>query len=169
MKKSLLVIGSVATIGLASMAGIGLASASSTSQGSLIDKLVAKFHISKTEVQAVFDQQRAQNQAAREAEEKTRLDAAVKAGTLTQTQEDKLIAHEAEEHTFRDSLRDKTDAERKTAMETHRAAEKAWATANGIPAQFEHDFGRRGHGGHGMKGGMPPVEAPAEGTTPATS
>lgn len=150
MKKSLLIAASAATIGLASIAGVGLASASShNGQDGLVDKLVAKFHLNKSEVQSVFDAQRTENQAERQAEMKTRLETAVKDGKLTQAQADAITAHQASEQSFRDSLKDKTPEERQAAMKDHRASEQQWAKDNGIPAGFLRPDGM----GHGPRGG----------------
>jgi polyhydroxyalkanoate synthesis regulator phasin len=154
MRKSLLIATAATTIALAGIAGVGLVSAASdNTQGTLVDKLVAKFHLNE-------------NQAAHQAEEKTRLDQAVKDGKLTQAQEDKIVAHEAEEKTLMDSLAGKTEAERHTAMEANRTAEQKWATDNGIPTEFLRGPG--GHGGHrGGRWGGSDSDAPA--VTPGTT
>ena len=167
MRKSLLIATAATTIALAGIVGVGLVSAATdTTSGTLVDKLVAKFHLNKSDVQQVFDQQRSQNQAAHQAEEKTRLDQAVKDGKLTQAQEDKIIAHEAEEKTLMDSLAGKTEAERHTAMEANRTAEQKWAKGNGIPAEFLR--GPDGHGGH-RGGGWGGSDSDAPEATSATS
>ena len=146
IKKSLVIGITAASIGLASIAGVGLASANgSTTKGSLIDKLVAQFHLNKADVQTVFDQQRSENRTARQIAETARLDQAVKDGKLTQAQEDAIIAHRASQQAFRASLAGMTEAQRQAAMDTHRASEAQWAKDNNIPAEFARPGGM-GHG-----------------------
>lgn len=92
---------------------------------------------------------------------KAMLDQAVKDGKLTQAQEDLIIAKQAEVKTFTDTLKDKNQADRQTAMQTEMTAVKAWATTNNIPEQYilpfgggmMHGGGMRGGMGHGMRGG----------------
>ena len=145
MKKPMIIATSIATVGLAAALGVGAVSAATTSTGheSLIDKLVTKFHLNKADVQQVFDQQRTENQA----------DHTVTEGKITQDQETKILAKLAEEQTFHDSIKDKSEADRRAAMKTHRVELQKWATDNGIDIKYL--FGGRGRhmGGH-MRGGM---------------
>ncbi len=170
MKKSQLIGAGIASLSLAAMLGVGLVSAANTTTStSLVDKLVAKFNLKKADVQAVFDQDRTEHQAARMSDEKTRLDQLVTDGKITADQETKIIAKQAEIKTFMDSLRDKTQAERQAAMKTQREADQKWATDNKIPMQYLHmGGGRGGFGGHGHGGldGDMPAGAP---TTPAAA
>jgi len=135
---------------------MGLASAattSSTSGQSLVDKLASKFNLNKDDVQKVFDEDRSAHEAERAAEVKTQLDQLVKDGKITQAQEDKLIAKGKELQTQReanrDSMKDKTDAERKAAMDAERTAFTKWLSDNGIA----EEYGRLIMGGHGRHGG----------------
>lgn len=72
----------------------------------------------------MFDENRSEMEAKHEAEEKSRLDQAVKDGKITQEQEDKIIAKlkemKANREANKDDLKDKTEAERKAAMEAKR-------------------------------------------------
>ena len=150
MKKKLIIGLASAGVVLTSAGLIGMASAATTNTGqqSLVDKIATKFHLNKTDVQAVFDQNHAEKQAERTVKEKTRLDVAVKAGTITQAQEDMLIAKQTEMHTFVESLKDKTPEERKLAMKTKMDEFKQWITDNKIPDNLVH------MGGHGRANGM---------------
>lgn len=142
------------TLGIASVAH---ADTSTTTTGtSLVDKLVAKFGLSKTDVQAVFDADRTEHEAARAQEVADKLTAGVKAGTITQAQSDLITAKIKELQTTRDANRTKmesmTDAERKTAMDAERTALEKWVSDNKIPdafAQLLHGGGR-GHGPGGV-------------------
>jgi hypothetical protein len=158
IKKKLLVAGTAATIGLTSILGIGLASAQNKTNGQsdLVDKIAQKFNLNKNDVQKVFDENRTAHEAEHEQKVKERLDQAVKNGTLTQDQENKIIAKLQELKAKRDSLKDKTPAERREAMKAERDALKQWAKDNNIPEQYlmPHHGGMHG----GMKEGGPPPE-----------
>ena len=149
-------------------AGIGIVGAqSSTGQNSLVKKIAQKFNLKEADVQQVFDQNHQDMQAQREANGKTRLDQAVKDGKITQAQEDLIVAKHKEMQTFMDGLKDKTEAERHTAMETKMTELKKWATDNGISQEF---MGPGGRGGRGYMGRM--MDGPRDaddGTPPASS
>jgi len=129
---------------------MGLAHAATTTSGqqTLVDKIATKFNLKTEDVQKVFDEERAAHQTEKATQFKTKLDQAVKDGKLTQAQEDKLIAKQKElqaaHDANKDSMKDKTEAERKAAMEAERTAFKQWLTDNGIPAEY----GMPMHGGH---------------------
>jgi hypothetical protein len=130
MKKSQL-------IGLSTMAVtlgvVGLTSfasaATSTSSTSLVDKIATKFGLSKTDVQAVFDEQKAERQAEHKAEVSERLQDLVDDGKITAEQKTKIEAkHE----------------EQQAAREAERTELEKWATDNGI--ELRYLMGGRGHG-----------------------
>jgi hypothetical protein len=83
IKKPLLIVGAVTGIGLAGLAGLGVASAA-TSGGAgpdgIIDKLVTKFNLDRGEVEAVFEEQRAEREAERQQKVEDRLSKAVEDG-----------------------------------------------------------------------------------------
>jgi gas vesicle protein len=98
LKRSLLVGAAVAT-SVAGVAGVGLASAdtlstntSSSSSSSIVDKLADKFHLNKSDVQAVFDEDHAAHRTQMEADQKQRLADAVADGKLTQAQADHITS-----------------------------------------------------------------------------
>jgi hypothetical protein len=154
MKKRYLVLSSIAAGGVIGLAGLGIANAQTTTTGqsSLISKIAQKFNLKEADVQSVFDEQRASDQAAHQAEEKTQLDQAVKDGKLTQVQEDLIIAKQNELQSFMDSLADKTQMERRTAMDAKKVELDKWATDNNIPMQYMHFMGGREHGMGGPGG-----------------
>ncbi|GEM_PF-1169982 len=106
----------------------------------LVTALAQKFHLNVTDVQQVFDQQHqemhVQMQAKHAEHMKTFLDQAVKAGKLTQAQEDLIIAKHKELQAAREALKAKTPEERQAAMKTEQEALAQWAKANNIPVEY---------------------------------
>ena len=86
---------------------------------------------------------------------------AVKDGKITQAQADLITAKQnelqAKHEAAHDALKDKTQAERKAAMEKEREETKQWLADNKIPEGYLMGGLRmRGHGG------PPPADAPQE-------
>lgn len=157
IKKPLLVVGAITSIGVAGIAGNGLVSAETNSSGtnSLITKIAQKFNLKTEDVQAVFDEDRTAKQAERQAEVEKNLAQAVTDGKLTAEQKDKIIAKQKELQTAReaegDIMKDKTETERKTAMDAKRTELEQWAKDNSIPTEFLR-YVQGGPGGHGPGG-----------------
>lgn len=161
MKKSFLVAGAVTSIGLAGVTGIGVASAATNSSdtnssSSIVDKLAEKFNLKKTDVQAVFDQDRTEREAERQAQTEKELSQAVTDGKITSAQKDLILAKQKEVKAAmdadRDSMKDKTADERKAAMDAKRTELETWAKNNSIPTEYLRFV--MGGGGHGPHGGM---------------
>ena len=167
MKKSLLIglSTTAVTIGIVGLAAITSAQTSAGSNASLIDKIAMKFNLKKADVQAVFDADRAQHETDRTAKVKVKLDAAVKVGTITQAQEDQLIAKQTELHTYLDTLKDKTEEERRAAMKAKMDEFRQWASDNKIPVSLLEGM----RGGHGENGGMPSADARLQPTNGVTN
>jgi hypothetical protein len=157
IKQSLLVGGAVVTVGLASLGSAGLVSAATTNSGSsdnpqssLVEKLVSRFNLNKDDVQKVFDEDRAEHEAQHEAQLKDQLDALVTSGKITQAQEDKLIAKakelKAAREADREAMKDKTDTERKAAMDAKRDSFEKWLSDNGIAEEYGRLIMRDGYG-----------------------
>ncbi len=144
---------------------------------SLVSAIATKFNLNTTDVQQVFDAQKAQMDAERQAKDAERLTQAVTDGKLTQAQADLITAKQKELQTNREALKDKTEAERQTAMKTEMDSLKQWMTDNKIPVGYlpvggPGGHGGRGHGGPGMDGrGPTPTDgvAPATGTAPVAN
>lgn len=133
------------------------AATSSTDRAdSLASKIASKFNLNKDDVKKVLDEDRAANQAERQKEMLTRaeerLTQAVKDGKLTEAQKTKILDKIKSEQSFMDSLKDKTQAERKTAMDQHRTELQQWAKDNGIDEKYVMMGGPGGRGGHGPHG-----------------
>ena len=162
MKKQFVAAAVATTVGLAGL-GAGVANAatsdasSTNPMSSLVDALSTKFNLDKTQVQAVFDEQKTMREAEREQEVKDELTQLFKDGKLTQAQSDSITAKRAElqkeREANKESFKDKTAAERKTARETKRTELETWAKDNGIDTQYlKYVFGH-GPGGRGHHGG----------------
>jgi Skp family chaperone for outer membrane proteins len=157
IKKPLLIVGATALIGTASVIGTGLASAAtgSTNSDSLVDKIAQKFKLNKSDVQAVFDQNKADHQAQHQADLKASLDQAVKDGKITSQQEakilDKLKELKAQHEADHQTMENKTPEERKAAMDAKKTEIEQWAKDNGISPDILKYLRPGGHGHHGPR------------------
>lgn len=152
MKHKNLVVGGLLTATLLGGSVFALsASAATAGDDSLATKIATKFNLNKDEVQTVIDEVHQEHQKERRAEMQTRLEdrlsSAVKDGKLTEEQKTKILDYVSSQQSFFDSLKDKTEEERKDAIETHRDEVKKWAQDNGIDEKYVMFGG-------GMKGGM---------------
>ncbi len=136
LSKSLLVLGAVTTIGAVGFIGANTVSAQGSNQDSLASKIATKFNLNKNDVQKVVDEQRSEHMANMQAKFNDRLTQAVKDGKITEDQKTKIIAKQAEMKTFIDGLKDKTPAERHTAMEAKKTELIQWAKDNNIDQQY---------------------------------
>lgn len=168
VKKSLAVAGVASGIALAGITGSGMVSAASDTSStgsaangsggisSLVDKLASKFNLNKSEVQAVFDEDRSAREAERQQQVEERLTQAVTDGKITEEQKTKILAKlkeiKADMEANRDTMKDKTAEERKAEMDTKRTELETWANDNGIPVEYLR-LGMGGPGGHGGPGG----------------
>ena len=148
-KKSKMIAATAFVLGLAAL-GAGAVHAQGSDvqhrpMEALTTAIAQKFHLSTSDVQAVVDEvmktQMQEMQATHEQGMKDRLAKAVADGTLTQAQADLLVAKKVDMQTFMESMKDKTDTERKDAMQKKMAEMKQWMADNKIPLSF-------------MKGGM---------------
>jgi outer membrane murein-binding lipoprotein Lpp len=148
------VVGGLAIAGFSGNAAF--AANGTNKMNGLVTAIAQKFNLNQTDVQKVFDAQRAQMQADREQTFKDKLAELVTAGTLTQEQADKIVTKKAELESERQAnqanLSTMTKQERQDAIKAQMDALKQWATDNNIPLQYLRFAGGMGHG-H-MKGGM---------------
>lgn len=162
--KKLALFGAATAVTLSTAGLVGMASADSSQKTSLVDKLVAKFHLNKADVQAVFDQEHTERQAEHLKNVQDKLATAVKDGKLSQEKADKIIAKLKEMQAQRGANHDKfesmTDAERKAAMQAEKDAFDKWVSDNGIPAEYAR-FAQGGRGGRGHMG-PPPTDNAAK-------
>ncbi len=161
MKKQLVAAGIATAIGVTSITGIHVANAATTEKSDgpmsgLVDAIAAKFSLDKSEVQAVFDEQKAKMQAEREAAVKDEVAKLVTEGKLTQDQADAINAKRAELRTEREEGKearsDQTREERKSEMKTKRAELQAWAEEQGIDDEYlRYVFGGKKSGEGGFR------------------
>lgn len=162
LKKPLLVAGIVSTVGVGALFGGAVANAESGSgstsdpMSSLVDKLASTFKLDKAKVQEVFDAQRSEMDAKRDANVKERLQALVDDQTITAAQKSAIEAKIAEmkkdREANKESLKDMTDEERKSKMDEKRTELESWAEEQGLDLSklkgvFGGPGGRGGHGG----------------------
>ncbi|HSX17186.1 MAG TPA: hypothetical protein VLH86_03740 [Patescibacteria group bacterium] len=152
-KKPLIMAGVGAVVGLAAFAGVASAQTptiTDNGQQTLVDKIATRFNLNKSDVQAVFDEDRTAHQAEMKQRMDDRLTQAVKDGKITEAQKTLIENKQQELQTYIESIKDKTPAERKTLMRAKLTEVEQWAKDNGLTDYF-HAFAG-GPGGH--KGGM---------------
>ncbi len=166
MKKTLVIAGTATTLALAGVVGFGLHSVSADAakqstnpMASLRDAIATKFNLNKDEVQKVIDEQHSKMEADRTEQVKTELSKLVTDKKISQDQMDKILAKRTEMEKTReanhDAMQNKTDSERKTAMEKERADLETWAKSHNIHTEYlRYVMGGPGGRGHGNKGGM---------------
>lgn len=141
IKKSLMIAGAVASIGLAgATAGVNAVNAeTATGSDGLVDKIAQKFNLDKNEVQKVFEEEHKERKAEHKAKLEEKLSAAVSEGKLTEDQKSKILAKMQELEQNRPDkaeMQNKTPEERRTLMEQHHADIEKWAEDNGIPKEY---------------------------------
>lgn len=137
--KPLIIAGAITTLSIAGATGMlahNAQAASSTSHQSIIDELVQRFGLNKSDVQAVFDQHKKEIQDEHAQTIQDRIAQAVQDGKITQVQADLITSKQTEVKTFMDSIKDKSASDRAAAMKTEFDALKQWASDNKIPQQF---------------------------------
>lgn len=129
---------SVAATG-ATLWSTGVVSAQGNGNGDIMtEKLSSKLGIDQSKVSTAMDQIKDERHAERQAEIKAKLDEAVKAGTITQAQEDAIIARQSQMQQKR---------------EQERTENEQWLTDNNLSQDTLRDIGA-GMGFGGGKGGM---------------
>lgn len=132
INKSLVVAATIATIGLGSVAGLGIASAqsgSSAGASGLVDKIATKFNLNKDDVQKVFDEDRTAREVEHQAERSKHLQKLVDSGKIT-TEQKTLIENKQKELI--------------SARDAERAELEAWAKQNNLDLKFVMFGGRHG-------------------------
>lgn len=132
--------------------------ATDSQDDSLASKIATKFNLKKEDVQKVVEEHHSEKRAEHQAEHQKRLEErlsqAVKDGKLTEEQKTKIIEYTKTQQSFLESLKDKSEEDRKKAMETHREEVKKWAEQNGIDLKYVLGGGPgmgRGHHGEGPR------------------
>jgi len=105
----------------------------------LVTAISEKFHLNTSDVQAVFDAERAEMETQHQADAAQQLTQAVTDGTITQDQADLITAKRAELEGNRPdpaTLSTLSETERHDQMEQHMTDLKQWATDNNIPVEY---------------------------------
>jgi len=154
-KRTMVAGAAVAGIGLAGLGTFGIASAatdtskSNDPQSSLVDKIASKFGLQKSDVQAVFDENRTERHQAMEQKAKDRLVQAVKDGKLTQAQADHITGvMDNVKQLVGDSKPNEVSDDAKQQIKSQLDELRQWAKDNKIDLRY-----LRGGvpGGHGMR------------------
>jgi len=124
-----------------------------SSQGkypSIVQKLVQRFGLAESDVQAVFDEAKKEREDQMKTKFEDRLTQAVKDGKLTDTQKQAILTKMQEMQTNRQTnaanWQNMTPEQRKTTFQAQRQELESWAKQNGIDLKYFF-------GGFGMKGG----------------
>ena len=147
LKKQLMIGAAAGSLCIISLVGIASASAN-TKPASLAQEIAGKFNLKPADVQAVIDTHKTEKQTYRGQAEADRVAAAVKAGTITQSQANALKAKLAELKTDRPTGGAKpTDAQR-AAMKAKMDDFRQWLTNNKIPESLVRPYGNGGREMH---------------------
>lgn len=140
----------IAGSGTASVARVSASTNTSTGT-SLVQKIAQKFGLQESEVQAVFDQDRAEHHAKMQEAMVDRLSEAVTAGKLTEEQKQKILDKQKQLQSTHEANREKfqsmTHEERHAEMQKLRTNLEQWAKENGIDAQYLQFGIKAGHKG----------------------
>lgn len=157
-KKSKMIAATAFVLGALTVGNVALADAATktNSMNSLVTAISEKFHLNESDVQAVVNQVMQERQTERKAQMQQtfaeRIAKGVSDGKITQAQADLITEKEKEMLAFRESLKDKTAAERQSLMKAKMSELKQWITDNKIPQEFVFSL-QSPWGGHpGMKG-----------------
>jgi len=168
MKKKIVVYSLLSALGLAAL-GIGAVYATANTNGTgnpmsnLVNAIAQKFNLNVSDVQQVFDEQKAQMNTQREQQRAQmeaknqqaftdRINKAVTDGKLTQDQANKILAKKAELEAQKINSQNGNKDENRAVMKEQMDSLKQWATDNNIPPEY-FPFGGFGMGS-GRMGGM---------------
>jgi hypothetical protein len=147
-----------AALAIAGAAAFGMSQASADTSGtgahaSLVQKLADTFHVDKSKVQAVFDQDRSEHQAEAETRYEARLTQAVTDGQLTAAQKDAVVAEHNKLKPEMDAALKLTGTDRRAALDKIHTEATDWAKDNNVDAKWlmgPRPMRGMGHMGPGM-------------------
>lgn len=126
-----------------------------------IQRLIARFGLNKDDVVNEMETYQAEKQEERKQDQQAKISQAVSDGLITQEQADAILAKLAEDQTWGQSLKDMTQEDRRSAMETHRDEMTSWLEGMGLEEGTLRDLGigqfmggDRGMGMEGPRGGQ---------------
>jgi len=153
-------------VATAMLAGTLLVGATSTHAGwfggdsetNLIDRIVSKFKLNKTDVQKVFTDYRGERQVEMLTKMEDKLTTLVKDGKLTEAQKKLILAKHKELQAKKQAdiakWQSMTVEERRAAMDAQRTELQNWAKQNNIDISYVMGFGNGPGMGRGMGRGM---------------
>ncbi len=107
---------------------------------SLIERIVAKFNLDKSEVEKIFDEERAARHDRAKERLENRLDRAVQNGKITEAQKSSILGKHDELWNERQSNREKWrnmgPEERRAEKKERRESIKKWLSDNSIPGDI---------------------------------
>lgn len=148
--KKIIIASTVATLSAAVLIGgtvfaaTNQTSASSDPNSSLISAVATKFNLKESDVKAVFDEQRAKQQQARENKVKEEISQLVSNKKLTQEQANKIIAKRAELAKERQANKADKSNTTQTDHEAKKSELKKWLSDNGIDSNYVYLLTGRG-------------------------
>jgi hypothetical protein len=156
ISKAISTVGVGAAIVAGSMLAVNAASAhsifggSDENQAEAVSEFAERFNLDESEVQAYFDEKKAERQAEMGAKRAEHIASLVEDGTLSQEQADALTAKQEEMKATRDALRDQdlTREEIHEKMEEARTEFEAWAEEQGIDLDSIRPERGKGHHDH---------------------
>ena len=162
-KLPIIIGGTMAAVGASSVLAFADTTTNGTGQDGLASKIASAFHLNQADVQKVIDQNRTDRQAQMEQKYEDRLAQAVTDGKITSDQKTLILAKHKEVVSFMESLKGKTAAERKSAMQTERQQLQDWASQNNIDLKWIMPM----HRGFGMGhfDGSPDDTSPSSATS----
>lgn len=169
MNKKLIAPIVVGAIGLAGLGAMTASAASNpTSYPPIVQKIAQKFGLKEADVEAVFDQNKADHQAAHQTLIKSKLDQAVKDGKITAAQEQAILSKlpdlQKQQEADKTNFKNMTPAHRQAAMQKERQDLTDWAKQNNIDLKtIPYVFGGPrigGFRGHMLGKGPQPGPAP---------
>ena len=154
-KKMFIPMAAVALLGAGAygLATVSAATATSNPSANLIQKLADTLHVDKSKVQAVFDQDKTDRQAAQEKKYEDRVTQGVTDGKLTAAQKDLLLAEHKQLANEMKTATAASGSDRQAAMQKIRTEANDWAKTNNIEATWLMGGGFE-HGHHGMMRGQ---------------
>lgn len=143
MKKSLLALAIVGTVGLGLLGSSAFAQETNDTNNpmdTLVQKIATKFNLNESDVQAVFDEAHSEIETKIEADQSERLSTLVSEGKITEEQKSLILNKQKEmkesHKSNLENMKNLTPEERKSQMEAKRTELDTWAQENGIDPQY---------------------------------
>jgi hypothetical protein len=170
--KTIVVVVIVASaLSLGSFNVFAAATTSTSTYPAIVEKIAEAFDLDPAEVNEVFEAEKKEMEAKRQAQYEKRLAEAVTAGTITEAQKTAILEETAAIRTKMETIKDLDKDEQKTKMDSLRTEIQTWIKNNGLEEkQNLLEFGAfgGGPGGNGHRPGRGDMQggAPGKGDRP---